>query len=291
MHPASGCINGVALQILEISKKQRDNTPRVSATLAWIRKNIEDGMEGCLLKGKLLRDDLEILEDRQANWMEFCVLFCSIAQKLGFACSFGIYRQTDGASPECNTYHIFATENGKTAAISPYASTIAAAEGELIKNIGTEEFLRRVEIFHEVELMQVLHTTPALYYLQADAALWLHRPEPNVLSIIYVKNHRRMWDLRYVIERQPAERGLVRCCTLIDFCNRHILTTSQSDSRKFSKLPGFGLSTFKKTAEVLVGSKRIIPVSLSAVLFGKNTKKILELFAEDVKKHYNPMYA
>ncbi len=246
LHPSSGRIRDIALQILERNKKQGDRTPRISSTLRWIRENIEEGTEGCLLKGKLIRDDLEILDDKQANWMEFCVLFCSIAQKLGFECSFGIYRQMEGESPECRTYHIFATEDGKAAAISPYASAIAAPEGELIKKISAEEFLRRVNIFHKLGLMQVLHTTPVLYHFQANTGLWLHRPEPNILSITCVKNHKRIWDLRYVLERQPAKRGMACCCTLVDFDNRRILTTSQEEARKFLKTPCFRVSTLKK---------------------------------------------
>jgi len=294
LHPAGdAAFDKLLSRLSSESRNLGGDTPKISSILKWMGQNLRVGVEGGFLRKKLIRSDVEILNDREANWIEYCVLFYSLARRLGIECCFGVFERpgSDLLSEEgyC-IYHIFAKEGERTAIISPFSGDIVRPKEKLAQKIDAAEFFRRISILSKVSLFSVLHTAPLLYYLYGDVALWLYRPEPDVLLQTFAGADGPVLGLRCIfVKSMPQHFDF----TLFDHMHALIFTTSHSELMKFSAKPpaGFKVSSLEGKDAVFKLVRALVGRKYSGVMLGRNMQKLLAAFAKDAKGQYDPAYA
>lgn len=283
----------VLSQISAQSLKFKGHAPRTKSILNWMNKNIRYGISSGLQKRKIVRNDLEILRDREANCIEFCVLFYSLAHSQGVDCSFGRLEDCEdsgGAEDEYPLYFIFAKEGNETLAISPYKAAVVAPDYGKITKMDAAEFFRRVAVLSKLDSLSVMHATPLLYALTKDGGVWLYRPQPNILSLTVVNENDKRIAFRYIVGQEPHRYA----CTLIDYKKGCILTSSKDEFERFSTNKGSHIETItlrEGREEVIKQARQMVSKRVAGILFGNTTKKLLEEFSADAKGHYDHAYA
>jgi len=292
LHPDDSAFEKALSKIASESKSLGGAAPNINAILKWMGHTIRAGVEGGFLRKKMVRNDLEILKDREANWIEYCVLFYSLSRRLGVECYFGVFEAPDSdmlSDEDHFTYNIFAKEGGRTVTISPVTGYAVEPEEKLIKRIDAAEFFRRISILSSMDIFSLIHTTPLLYYVYGDLGLWLYRPEPGVLLQSFIGHHGPVLDLRCIFASSLPQHFDF---TLIDYKHSFIFTTSPSELRKFSAKPpkGFKVSSMDSKDSIFKLVRSLVGRKYSSVILGRNMQKLLVAFAKDARGHYDPSY-
>lgn len=297
LHPLDERIRRISSQVFEEAIKPNNKAkamPGTGALIEWMNTNIRPGMLRGFGRNKFIRSDIEVLEDREANGIEFCLLFYSIARNLDIDCSFGISDvNVQGVDENLSSviYTIFAQEGNTEVSILPGAvfSGIMTPETQMQERIDIREFLRRIHLLSKSDMFTAMKTIPLLYHVGKGAA-WLYRPAANELSFIVTRAKDPVLEFRYTLEK---DKGKKIGCTLVDFENRIVLTSSLSEERKFllKKPAGFRILFTKEGQPILSRARDLLGPEMASVFFADDMAAVLNVFESRAMKHYDFSYA
>jgi len=296
LHPTDERIKRISMQVLDEAIKPNNKTkamPGTGVLLDWMSKNITPGMLKGFGRNKFIRSDLEVLDDREANGIEYCLLFYSIARNIDIDCTFGISDvNVQGVDENLSSvvYTIFAQEGNTEVTILPGGvfSGVMTPETQIQERIDIREFLRRIHLLSKSEVFTAMKTIPLLYHVGKGAA-WLYRPEPNALSFIVTRGKDPVLEFKYILEKEGGKRIK---CTLVDFENKIVLTSSKADDLHFllKKPEGFRVLFTSESEAILARARNLLGPEMANVFFADDMAAVLNVFESRAMKHYDYSY-
>jgi hypothetical protein len=267
--------------------------PGTGALIEWMNTNISPGMVKGFGRNKFIRSDLEVLDDREANGIEFCLLFYSIARNIDIDCSFGISDvNVEGIDENLSSvvYTIFAQEGNTEVSILPGAvfSGVMTPETQMQERIDIREFLRRIHLLSKSDLLSAMKTIPLLYHVGKSAA-WLYRPEHGSLSFIVTRGKDPVLEFKYILEKEGGKKIK---CTLVDFENKIVLTSSKADDLHFllKKPKGFRVLFTGESEAILARARNLLGPEMAKVFFADDMVAVLDSFEKRATAYYDPAY-